>query len=183
PLTTFNLGGGFGINYGADTPPQADEWRSTILPLVQPLNLKIIIEPGRFIAGNSGILATTLTYVKRTPRKAFYIVDAGMNDLIRPALYGARHWVYARHEDAPRETADLVGPICESSDFFLKAGPIPQVAPGEFLVLRSAGAYGFAMASNYNARRRAAEVMVDGAAHRLVRTRETYDDLVRGETV
>lgn len=182
PLTTFNLGGGFGINYGADTPPQADEWRDTILPLVQPLGLQIIIEPGRFIAGNSGILALSLTYVKRTPRKAFYITDAGMNDLIRPALYGAKHWVYARREDTPRETADLVGPICESGDFFLKAGPIPQVQPGEWLVLRSAGAYGFAMASNYNARPRAAEIMVDGSTHRVVRAREAYADLVHGET-
>jgi len=180
-LKTINLGGGLGIVYGSEQPPTGTNFGETLVPRLKQLGLRVIIEPGRFISGNAGILIMQLLYIKRTPRKSFYIVDTGMNDLIRPALYDARHAALALRNNLQTETADLVGPVCESGDFFLKNEELPKLNNGDFIALRSCGAYGFVMSSNYNARPRAAEVMVDGSEHQLVRRRETYQDLIAGE--
>ena len=144
----------------------------------------MVIEPGRAIAGNAGILLTRVNYLKHGPDKNFAVVDAAMNDLIRPSLYGAWQQILRAVEasDAPERRYDVVGAICESSDFLGKDREL-RLAPDDLLAIRSAGAYGFGMASNYNSRARAAEIMVDGARHYCVRRRETFDDLVRGESL
>ena len=152
------------------------------IPLLQPLGLKILIEPGRFIAGNAGILVTRVEYVKTTGRKNFIIVDAAMNDLIRPAFYDSYHEIVpVKQRGGPLISSDVVGPVCESADFFCKDRPLPAVAEGDFLALFSAGAYGFVMASNYNTRALAAEVMVDGAKSAVVRRRQRVEELWAGE--
>jgi diaminopimelate decarboxylase len=161
------------------------------VPRVKETKAKLLLEPGRFVVGNAGIFVCSVTYVKRTPRKRFVIVDGGMNDLIRPALYGAVHAIWPVRSSVPPparggtaaglEQADVVGPICESADFLGKGVVLPEVARGDLIAVFSAGAYGFAMSSNYNARPRAAEIMVDGATGTVARKRETYEDLVRGE--
>jgi len=156
------------------------------VPLLKPLGLRILVEPGRFMVGNAGVLVTEVLYVKKTGRKTFVIVDAAMNDLIRPAFYESYHEIVPlkpKRGGGKLVSTDLVGPICESGDTFAKDRPLPAQKPGDRLALLSAGAYGFVMASNYNTRPRAAEVMVDGAKHRVVRKRETMADLLRGETV
>jgi diaminopimelate decarboxylase len=155
------------------------------VPLLKPLGLRILVEPGRFMVGNAGVLVTEVLYIKKTGRKTFVIVDAAMNDLIRPAFYESYHEIAPlkqKHSGKPVST-DVVGPICESGDTFAKDRPLPAQRPGDRLALLSAGAYGFVMASNYNTRPRAAEVLVRGARHRVVRKRETVADLLRGETV
>ena len=144
----------------------------------------MLLEPGRVLVGNAGVLATRVLYVKRSGRKTFVVVDAAMNDLVRPSYYGAHHELEPAgplRPDAREITADVVGPICESSDFLAKRRRMPEPRPGDLLVVRSAGAYGFAMSSNYNTRPRAAEVLVDGARVHVARRRETWADLVRGE--
>jgi len=183
-LECFNIGGGLGIVYDGESPQTAQYFARKIVPLLKPIKLKIIMEPGRFIIGNAGILLTKVLYIKNTPRKKFVIIDAGMNDLIRPALYDAHHAILpmVKHKRRP-EKVDVVGPICESGDFLAKDRVLPQIKEGEYLAVMSAGAYGSSMSSNYNSRRRAAEVLVDKDIVRLIRKRETYDDLIRNEIV
>ncbi len=179
----LNLGGGLGAIYSDENPQTAEEFAGKILPLLRKRRFQLIFEPGRFIAANSGILATKVLYVKETNVKKFAIVNAGMNDFIRPAFYNAFHhiWPVAKNEKAPQWIYDVVGPICESGDFFAKDRELAAIKPGDHLAIMTTGAYGFTMASNYNSRPRACEVMVRGASFKVVRKRETYQDLVRGE--
>jgi diaminopimelate decarboxylase len=207
-LRWLDIGGGFGIYYKEKEARTAQELAEVILPWVEKAvrqgagtgsrraGAKLILEPGRFIVGNAGILVTKVLYRKESgashpedaqhPRggKRFLIVDAGMNDLIRPSLYGAYHriWPIEPEDEEKLETADIVGPVCESGDFFAKDREIPRVEEGEYLSIFSAGAYGMAMSSQYNSRPRSAEVLVDGSDFRLIRKRETYEDLIRGES-
>jgi len=145
----------------------------------------LIMEPGRVIVGNAGILVTRVLYTKAGEDKHFVIVDAGMNDLIRPSLYGAYHEIRPVYEvpNAKTRTVDVVGPVCESSDFLAKDRAMPEVKAGDLLAVMSAGAYGFTMASNYNSRPRVPEVLVKGGEMHVIRSREEYGDLVRGETI
>lgn len=182
-----NIGGGMGIIYSKERPQTAQDYAKAIVPLLKKLKIKVILEPGRFISGNSGILITKVLYVKETARKRFIIVDAGMNDLIRPALYSGYHEILplklSRGLGRRLIKADVVGPICESADFLAKNRRLPRVKEGDLLAIMSAGAYGFSMSSNYNARPRAAEVMVIKGRYYTVRQRETYQDLIRGESI
>jgi len=182
----LDLGGGLGIRYRDEKPPRHEDYAGVLIPLARELGVTVVIEPGRSIVGNAGVLLTRVLYRKTTEAKRFVVVDAAMNDLIRPSFYDAYHEIRPVDEartTAVVETADVVGPICESGDFLAKDRALPTVAEGDLLALMSAGAYGFAMASNYNARPRAAEVLVDGAGYTIVRRRETYEDLVAGETM
>ncbi|MBP7835996.1 MAG: diaminopimelate decarboxylase [Candidatus Omnitrophica bacterium] len=182
-LEYLNIGGGLGIIYDKEMPQTAAKFADRVLPLLKKSGLRIIMEPGRFIAGNAGILATKVLYVKNTPKKKFIIVDAGMNDLIRPALYEAYHQIVSLKYKRKTEKADVVGPICESGDFFAKDRGLPKVEEGDYLAVLGAGAYGFSMASNYNSRRRPQEVMVVKNKVFVIRKRETYGDLTRNETI
>src|SRR5262249_33632131 len=149
---------------------------------VKELKLKLIFEPGRVLLGNSGILVARTLYTKETPGKEFIIVDAAMNDLIRPAFYGSYHEIQpVRKSRGRKRKSDVVGPICESGDFFAQDRPLPAALKGDLIALFSAGAYGFAMASNYNTRPRAAEVLVKGSQYDVIRKRESLEDLIRGE--
>jgi diaminopimelate decarboxylase len=191
----LNMGGGFGIDYRGHEALPARAFAEVIVPAAQELDCRLILEPGRFIIGNAGILVSRVIYTKVSGGRRFIIQDAGMNDLIRPTLYEAFHriWPVAPgpstvavpdncEDDVPGATRqDVVGPVCESGDFLAKNRPLPLVRPGDLLATFSAGAYGMAMSSNYNGRPRAAEVLVNGSSHRLIRRRETYDDLVRTE--
>lgn len=186
-LEYLNIGGGLGIIYDKETPQTAKKFAGRVLPLLKKSGLKIIMEPGRFIAGNAGILVTRVLYVKDTPKKKFIIVDAGMNDLIRPALYEAYHRIIPlrKTEDGRQKTekADVVGPICESGDFFAKDRFLPKIEEGDYLAIMGAGAYGFSMSSNYNSRRRPGEVMVAKDKSFVIRKRETFEDLTRNEPI
>jgi diaminopimelate decarboxylase len=198
-LEFFSPGGGLGIVYDPALASGPVRWWSspaarniltpaayaqTLLPLLQPLGLKILIEPGRFITGNAGILVTRVEYVKRTGKKNFVIVDAGMNDLIRPALYEAHHEIIpVTRKGGPRLASDVVGPICESADVFCKDRPLPRVGPGDYLALLSAGAYGFVMASNYNTRPLAPEILVQGRQFAAARERQPVEQIWAGEKV
>ncbi|MDD4955248.1 MAG: diaminopimelate decarboxylase, partial [Candidatus Omnitrophica bacterium] len=184
-LEYLNIGGGLGIIYDKENPQTAEKFAQKILPLLKNTGLKIIMEPGRFIAGNAGILLTKVLYIKSTPLKKFVIVDGGMNDLIRPALYEAYHQVLPvqKSSNARFDKVDVVGPICESADYFAKDRRIARVKSGDYLAVMSAGAYGFSMASNYNSRRRAAEVLVRGNKAVLIRKRETFTDLIQNEII
>ena len=183
-IETLNIGGGLGIIYSEETPSTAQEFADAVLPLVKSTGCRFILEPGRFIIGNAGILVTSVTYVKISGSKTFVIVDAGMNDLIRPALYESYHAIRSViTTDSEEIVADIVGPICESTDYFAKDRKIPVVAEGDLLAIFSAGAYGFVMSSNYNSRPRMPEVLVMGDKHFVIRERETYEDLVKGETI
>lgn len=185
-LQYINLGGGLGITYNEETPPSPAELGQALIPLIEKLNgCKVILEPGRMIAGNAGILVTQVLYLKSGAAKDFVIVDAGMNDLIRPSLYGAYHQIIPVQRQDGRKlcTVDVVGPICESGDFLAQARQLPEFAPGEFMAAMTAGSYGFSMSSNYNSRPRPAEVLVNGDNYHIIRRRETYEDLVRGETI
>lgn len=186
-LEYLNIGGGLGIIYNREMPQTAKTFASRIIPLLKKTGLKIILEPGRFIVGNAGILLTKVLYIKSTPRKKFVIVDAGMNDLIRPSLYEAFHNIVPlrqRAGDLKRcGKVDVVGPICESGDFFAKGRRLPKVQEGDYLAIMSTGAYGFSMASNYNSRPRAQEVLVVGDKVFVVRKRESYEDLVHSESI
>jgi diaminopimelate decarboxylase len=198
-LDFFSIGGGLGIVYQpALASGAAGWWKSStakniltpekyaarLLPLLRPLGLKIVLEPGRFISGNAGILVTRVEYVKRTGRKKFVIVDAAMNDLIRPAFYDAWHEIVPlTRKGGTAMKADVVGGICESSDYFCKDRPLPKVGEGDFLALLSAGAYGFVQASNYNARPLAAEIMVNGQRAAVVRARQPVKEIWAGEKI
>jgi diaminopimelate decarboxylase len=196
----FSIGGGLGIMYKSALESAAPEWwqsphakniltpgryAETLVPLLQPLGLRILLEPGRFIVGNAGILVTRVEYVKKTGRKNFVIVDAAMNDLIRPAFYDSYHEIVpiTRGNGAGHGlvSSDVVGPICESSDYFAKDRPLPKVGEGDYLAMLSAGAYGFVMASNYNSRAFAAEVLVNGNKAALVRARQKLPEIWAGE--
>lgn len=180
-ISHLDMGGGLGIQYHNETPPSPEEY---VAPLVQRLgdrNCEILIEPGRAIAGNAGILVTRVEYLKQNETRQFAIVDAAMNDLLRPSLYDAWQDVVAvQPRDGARARYDIVGPVCETGDFLARNRDMSLVE-GDLLAVRSAGAYGFSMASNYNSRPRAAEVLVDGEQHRVIRERETLADLWRGE--
>jgi len=186
-LEYLNIGGGLGIIYDRETPQTAQKYAKKVLPLLKKTGLKIILEPGRFIVGNAGILVTKVLYVKTTPKKKFIIVDAGMNDLIRPALYNAYHQILPTRSTLntirPMQKVDIVGPICESADFFAKERKLARLREGEFLAIMGAGAYGFSMSSNYNSRPRAEEVMVVKDRVFVIRKRENYGDLVRNEII
>jgi diaminopimelate decarboxylase len=180
----LNIGGGLGIIYEHEMPQTAAEFASKVLPILKASGLKIIMEPGRFIIGSAAILVTKVLYVKKTPLKKFVIVDAGMNDLIRPALYEAHHEIVPLVDQRRScEKVDVVGPICESGDFLAKERMLPKVKEGEYLAAMCAGAYGFSMSSNYNSRRRAAEVLVKGNKVAMIRKREGFEDLIRNEIV
>ncbi|MGD9727922.1 MAG: diaminopimelate decarboxylase, partial [Nitrospiraceae bacterium] len=182
----INIGGGLGITYSDETPPQPKDLADAVSPLVRDLKCVLIMEPGRVIVGNAGVLMTKVLYTKDGEAKRFLIVDAAMNDLIRPSLYGAYHDIRPldeRTNQTRRSLVDVVGPVCESGDFLAKDRMMPDVKPGEMLAVMSAGAYGFVMASNYNSRPRVPEVLVKGGEMHVIRARESYDDLVRGEHI
>ncbi|PIP20739.1 MAG: diaminopimelate decarboxylase [Candidatus Omnitrophica bacterium CG23_combo_of_CG06-09_8_20_14_all_40_11] len=186
-LEYLNIGGGLGIIYDKETPQTAQKFAQNVLPLLKEAKLKIILEPGRFIAGNAGILVTKILYIKSTPKKKFVIVDAGMNDLIRPALYEAYHQILplgmTDSGQGKTEKVDVVGPICESADFFAKARRLPCVKEGDYLAIMGAGAYGFSMSSNYNSRRRTEEALVIKDKVFVIRKREAHVDLIRNEII
>ena len=183
-LRHIDVGGGLGVRYRDENPPDPAALAAAIRPKLEATGLEVMMEPGRAIAGNAGVLLTRVEYLKPAGNKHFCIVDAAMNDLIRPALYDAWQAIVPvrQRSDLESRTYDVVGPVCESGDWLGHDREL-AVSPGDLLAVRTAGAYGFTMASNYNSRPRAAEVMVDGAAVHLVRARETYDDLVRGEAM
>lgn len=178
----LDLGGGLGINYDEEEPPHPEEFGKALAKKLSELPLTVILEPGRVIAGNAGVMITEVVYTKSNPTKNFLIIDGGMNDLVRPSLYGSYHRI-AEVKQQGREIKefDVVGPICESSDFLARDRELPEVQAGERLVVYSAGAYGFTMASNYNSRPRACELIVDGDTVAVARKRETYEDLIANE--
>ena len=178
----LDLGGGLGIPYDAEEPPHPSEFGEALKKKLIDTGLKIILEPGRVIAGNAGVMITEVVYTKSNPTKNFLIVDGAMNDLIRPSLYGSFHKIeeVEQHGRAPKEY-DVVGPICESGDFLARDRQLPEIEAGERLVVYSAGAYGFAMSSNYNTRPRACELLVDGDKVIVARKRETYEDIIKNE--
>src|SRR6266576_979100 len=198
----FSIGGGVGIVYESSFMSGSSDWWDSskrkkqrtnqlsiqqyidaILPSLRELKLRILLEPGRLLVGNAGVLLTRIRYIKRTGQKKFAIVDAGMNDLIRPALYHSYHEIVpVRDPNNPaREKIDLVGPVCESGDFFALDREMPKVLEGDLLAIMSAGAYGFVMASNYNSRPLPAEALVSGGKFALIRKRQMNEDLIRGE--
>jgi diaminopimelate decarboxylase len=180
----LDLGGGLGINYHDETPPLPEEYAHAVIRGLEGLNITLILEPGRVIVGNAGILLTEVQYIKETDTKKFVIVDGGMNDLIRPALYGSYQAIQPVEENkAEKIVADVVGPICESGDFFAKDREIGRPKRGDLLAVMSAGAYGFTMASNYNSHPKPPEVLVDGDQYYVVRKRESLDDLINGEII
>ncbi len=192
PISLLNIGGGFGIYYKERTARSADEIAAVIVPPIQARGYRLLLEPGRFITGNAGILLTKVVFVKESGEKRFVICDAGMNDLIRPSLYGSYHRIWpveaGAAEDEPGAPpyageADIVGPICESGDFFAKDRNFPAVKAGDLIAVFTTGAYGMSMASNYNSHPRPVEVLVEGAKYRVIRKRESYDDLVAHELV
>jgi diaminopimelate decarboxylase len=182
-LRHLDIGGGLGITYNAETPPSPEVYATALRERLSGRRLKVIVEPGRAIVGNAGVLLTRVEYLKHTPHKNFAIVDAGMNDLIRPALYDAWQAIVPVVErDGDLSEYDVVGPVCETGDFLGKHRPL-CIEPGDLLAVRSAGAYGFGMSSTYNSRPRAAELLVDGSEVHEVRARESIEDLMRGESV
>ncbi|HLE56964.1 MAG TPA: diaminopimelate decarboxylase [Rhodothermia bacterium] len=180
-LRYLDIGGGLAVTYDAEHPIDIEGFGASIKRMVKPTGLDLIFEPGRFLVGNSGVLLTRVLYRKRSGGKEFIIIDAGMNDLLRPSHYNAFHRIEAVTPRGGKVTADVVGPICESGDFFGLQREVDDVLPGDLMVVRSAGAYGFAMSSNYNSRPRAAEVLVDRGCFGIVTEREDYPDLVRKE--
>ena len=203
PIEFFSVGGGIGIVYESSFASGSRDWwtekdrveatmtlpltiqdyAAAILPPLRSIGLRVLLEPGRLLVGNAGVLLTRVRYLKQTGSKKFVIVDAGMNDLIRPALYQSYHEIVPVHEPATakRESVDVVGPVCESGDFFAQDRELPEMKEGELAALMSAGAYGFAMASNYNSRPLPAEALVQGDRFSLIRQRQTMEDLIRGE--
>lgn len=182
-ITTLDLGGGMGIPYEDQPAPTPEAFARGILPVLKPLRCQLIFEPGRWLVGRAGVLVTRVLYIKDNGRKKFIVVDAGMNDLIRPSLYQAYHQILPAHRKptAQKVRAEVVGPICETGDFFAHERKLDAVSPGDLLVIRDAGAYGFSLASNYNSHPRCAEVLVRGNKASLIRQREKFEDLIRGE--
>ncbi len=180
----LDLGGGLGITYNREMPPHPKEYARAIIKASKGLDLTFIFEPGRVIVGNAGILVTKVLYRKRNEDKNFLIVDAGMNDLVRPSLYSSFHSIHpVVKKERQEHVADIVGPICESGDYLAKKRAVPKMEQGELLAVMSAGAYGFTMSSNYNSRPRIAEVLVKGDRYDVIKKRETYKDLVKGEEI
>jgi diaminopimelate decarboxylase len=194
-LDTLDIGGGFGAHYIADEAPTAADYAREIVPLLRGRQLRVILEPGRSVAANAGVLLTRVLYLKRSGERRFVIVDAGMSELLRPALYGAEHFIWPvtpgpKFIPAKRSldlqlpgtsVADVVGPICESGDFLGKSRHLPPLERGDLIAVFSAGAYGFSMSNQYNSRPRCPEILVERDSFRTIRTRETYQDLIRGE--
>jgi len=184
PITYIDIGGGLGITYKDELPPKPGDYGKGIEQELKGMDLTVILEPGRVLVGNSGILVTKLLYRKIGPGKTFYVVDGAMNDLVRPAFYDAYHEIVPVNRKAGTGIkTDIVGPICESGDFFAKNRSIAKLENGELLAIMGAGAYGFSMSSNYNSRRRAAEVLVKDKEFFVIRKRETFNDLIRGESI
>jgi diaminopimelate decarboxylase len=183
-ISHLDLGGGLGIAYReADQAPEIRAFVDCVRKRLQGRGLTVMVEPGRSIVGPAGVLLTRVLYRKRNVNKEFVVVDAAMNDLIRPSLYRSHHDIIPlRETERPEIVADVVGPVCETGDFLARDRALANVAPGDFLAVATAGAYGFVQSSNYNARRRPPEILVEGDKWRIIRTRETYEDLVRGET-
>lgn len=180
----IDLGGGLGISYKDEEPPTPNEYGEAVLKKFERIEKTLIFEPGRVIVGNAGILVTKVLYTKANTEKKFIIVDSAMNDLARPALYGSYHTILPLYKkDEPNELYDVVGPICESTDFFAKDRNLPKIERGDYLCIFSAGAYGFSMSSNYNSRRRASEVLVMDDKFYLLRERENYEDLIAKEKI
>ena len=180
-LKYLDFGGGLGISYNGENPPSTACYADVVKAVTSELGLTLILEPGRSIVGNAGTLLTRVTFIKKQGSKRFVIVDAGMNDLIRPALYGSHHQVWSVKEKTQTEVADIVGPICETTDFIAKGRELPSFETGDLAAVMSAGAYGFSLSSNYNSRPRVAEVLVSGNKYEVIRRRETYEDLIRHE--
>jgi diaminopimelate decarboxylase len=181
-ITHLDVGGGLGIRYTVEKPPSVAAYARAVLEPLRGLPATLVLEPGRVLVGNAGVLLTRVLYRKKTGGGAFLIVDAGMNDLIRPALYEAVHGIVpVKPRRGAKTTWEVVGPVCESTDVLGKRRALPPLEPGDLLAVQSAGAYGMSMASNYNARARPAEVLVDGKRFRVVREREQLKDLWRGE--
>jgi diaminopimelate decarboxylase len=180
----LDLGGGLGISYHEEEPPHPREYARAVVDELSDLRCALILEPGRVIVGNAGLLLMQVLYTKKTENKEFIIVDAGMNDLVRPSLYGSYHGIQpVEKKERELRTVDVVGPICESSDFIARERTLPEMRQGELLVAMSAGAYGFSMSSNYNMRGRAAEVLVSGDKFHVTRERECWADLTRSESI
>ena len=183
-ISYLDLGGGLGITYKDEEVPHPTEYGKAIIDETKDLGLTLVFEPGRVIVGNAGILVSKVLYTKKGEEKNFIIADAGMNDLARPSLYGSYHDIVPVKKNAdPKVKADVVGPICESGDFLAKDREIQPFKSGELFAVASAGAYGFTMSSNYNSRVRAAEVMVKGDVYEIIREREDFRDLVKGEHI
>jgi diaminopimelate decarboxylase len=180
-LKYLDFGGGLGISYNAEEPPSPAVYGRAVADATRDLGLTIVLEPGRVIVGNAGILLTRVLLKKNQGAKKFLVVDAGMNDLIRPALYGSHHQLWPVRQRTEKEIVDVVGPVCESADFLARDREVALLEPGELLAVMSAGAYGFSLSSNYNSRPRAAEVLVTGETYRVIRRRESFEDLVRNE--
>lgn len=186
PIDSIDLGGGIGIPYRTETPPfDLDAYAKLVGELIAPLGTRIIVEPGRFIIGDAGALLSRVVHVKETAHKKYLILDAGMNDLARPALYDAYHAVLpcTQTDDAPHDLYDIVGPVCETGDTFVTNEKMPALQAGDIVALMDAGAYGASMASTYNARPLPAEIMVKGDKTAVIRARETVEDAIRRETV
>jgi diaminopimelate decarboxylase len=183
-LKYLDLGGGLGIPY-QEVPPSPAQYSAALLGPLRKIGLKIIIEPGRVLVGNAGILVSKVIYVKETDVKRFIVVDGAMNDLLRPVLYEAYHEIVPvkRRNGSERQTVDVVGPVCESGDFFARERDLPTIDAGDLIAVMSVGAYGFVMASNYNSRPRAAEVLVEGTEVHVIRERDTFEDIIRNEKI
>lgn len=179
-----DMGGGLGIPYKGESPPHPSEFGREVVARMKGRRERLVLEPGRVIVGNAGVLLTRVVHRKATEDRTFIIVDAGMNDLMRPALYQAHHDIWpVRRREGEMQPLDVVGPVCESADTFAKARALPPLVAGDLVALMSAGAYGYVMASAYNSRPRPAEVLVDGARYAVIRRRERYADLVEGEAI
>jgi diaminopimelate decarboxylase len=182
-LQYLDVGGGLAVTYEDETPTDPMAFAAAIVPSAVASKLTLIVEPGRYLVGNAGVLLTRVLYRKRSAGREYVITDAGMNDLLRPSHYHAYHHISAVHPSGKAETYDVVGPVCESGDFLALDRTMDAVAEGDLLVVHSAGAYGFVMASNYNSRPRPPEILVEGDRFAVIRERETYEDLVRRERV
>jgi diaminopimelate decarboxylase len=180
-LEYLDIGGGLGVRYDTEEPPDLRRFAEMVLPTVQQTGLKLIMEPGRFVVGNAAVLIGQVLYRKHSGGKDYVVADVGMTELLRPSHYGAFHRILAMHEHASKRNVDVVGPVCESGDFLALDRELDDVDPGEYLVVCDVGAYGYAMASNYNSRMRAAEVMVDGDRYAVITARESFEDLTRLE--
>jgi diaminopimelate decarboxylase len=184
PLRYLDFGGGLGVRYATERPPDVSAYARVVVAIVKPLGCHLLLEPGRALVGPAGVLLTRVLYTKHTRGKNFVVVDAAMNDFLRPALYGATHPVSKVVRSNParaKRRADVVGPVCETGDYLVKDWLLEEVAPGDPLAVWGAGAYGFVLASNYNSRRRPAEVLVEGSRFRVIHRRESLADIVRGE--
>jgi diaminopimelate decarboxylase len=184
-LRYVDLGGGFGVGYDGEPGFDLESFAGGVVPRLKERGLALVVEPGRSIVAEAGVLLTKVLFVKEAPGKTFVVTDGGMTELVRPSLYGGFHRVtpVRLREGAPEVESDIVGPVCESGDFLARDRSIRRPETGDVLAVETAGAYGFTMASNYNARRRPAEVMVEGGRPVLIRSREAFEDLMRGEVI